>query len=324
MILNLILAFKNNISLMIITKFFLIILLINSNLFAQDAIKRNGGSYVKTSLNAYSFNQLLIDNILSKDKGISLSELLVFCADNNFDAVDVTGYYFPGYPIVPSDKDINEFKRRAFELGLDISGTGVRTHFANSDSLKRTEDVKLVKEWIDVAVKLGAPVIRVFAGEIPLAYENRRNEVARYVTESLKECAEYGKQRGVIVGIQNHGDFLQTADQCIEIVKAVNSEWFGIIVDIGSFFTKDPYIDIEKVMPYAVNFQVKTSVFSPQGPMETDLPRLMKIINRSGYRGYLPIETLQIKGEAHQAYDPHTLVPAFLKEVKTAIKEEYK
>lgn len=307
---------------------FVALLLISSIGWAQKPIERKGGSYVKTSLNAYSFNTMLLEGMKDGSKGISLFSLLDFCAENNFDAIDITGYFFPGYPKVPSDEYINNVKRRCFELGLDISGTGVKNDFATPDAAKRAADVKLVKEWIDVAAKLGAPVIRVFAGAIPAGYENRRDEVAAYMAESLKECAAYGKLRGVLVGVQNHGDFLQTAEQCIDMVKRVNSDWFGLIVDSGKFLTDDPYIDIERTMPYAVNFQLKESAFGPQSKVKTDLPRLMKIIHKSGFRGYLPIETLEIKGEPRPVpdipYNPRVLVPAFLKDVNAAIKAEYK
>lgn len=288
---------------------------------AQKPIERMGGSYVKTSLNAYSFNEQMTQ------KGMTLFELLNFAAQNNFDAVDLTGYYFPHYPEVPTDDYINQIKRKAFELGLDISGTGVRNDFANPDPGKRAADVQMVKKWIDVAAKLGAPVIRVFAGAIPKGYENRREEVAKYMAVSLKECADYGKLRGVLVGVQNHGDFLQTADQCIDMVKRVDSDWFGLIVDSGKFLTKDPYIDIGRTLPYAVNFQLKESPVDARSPIKTDLPRLMRIIHQSGYRGYLPIETLQIKGlprpDPDIPYDPFKLVPEFLQQVKAAIKAEY-
>jgi len=305
-----------------------LICFLSSTVVAQKAIERKGASCVKTSLNAYSFNQLLTDKMQGKENGMSIFDLLDFSAQNDFDAVDLTGYFFPGYPKVPSDQFINDVKRRAFQLGLDISGTGVKNDFANPDPAKRAADVKLVKQWIDVAVKLGVPVIRVFAGEIPKGYENKWDEVAKYMAASLKECADYGKLRGVLVGVQNHGDFLQTADQCIKMVKLVDSDWFGLIVDTGKFLTADPYEDIEKALPYAVNLQVKESAFGPRSPIKIDLARLMKIIKKSGYRGYLPIETLQIKGEPRPvpdiAYAPYTLVPAFLNELKASIKAEYK
>lgn len=302
-------------------KYIVALCLLSPGLFAQNVMESNPA--VKTSLNAYSFNK----NI-TVGKTMTLFQMLDFAAEQNFDAIDITAYFFPGYPKAPSDEMINNVKRRAFELGLDISGTGVKNDFANPDPAVRAADVKLVKEWIDVAVKLGAPVIRVFAGPVPKGYENKWDEVAKYMVESLKECAEYGKQKGVLVGVQNHGDFLKTADETIKIVKMVNSEWFGVIVDTGYFMTKDPYADIEKIMPYAVNLQIKESPFGPRSSIKTDLPRLLKLIHESGYRGYLPIETLEIKGEPRPVpdipYDPLVSVPAFLKDLKAAIHNEYK
>ena len=140
-----------------------------------------------------------------------------------------------------------------------------------------------------------------------------RAEVVDYLVKNLAECAEFGKAHGVVVAIQNHNDFIKTADQAIEIIKRVNSDWFGLILDIGSFRT-DPYNEIAQTIPYAVNWQLKETVFVNGIEQKTDLNRLMKIISESGYRGYLPIETL---GEG----DPKVKVPRFLKEVREALNK---
>ncbi len=287
-------------------------------LFAQKPIERVGGAKLKLSLNAYSFNALLLEHVKGQGQGMTLFDLLDFCAMHNFDAIDPTGYFFPGYPDVPTDSYINKFKRRAFQLGIDISGTGVRNDFSQVDKKKRAADIRLVNAWIEVAAKLGAPVIRVFAGKVPIGYEDKWDKAAEWMVESLAQCAEYGKEYGVLVGLQNHGNMLKTADQTIEIVKQVNSDWFGVVVDTGNFMTEDPYVDIERVTPYAVNWQIKESAFGNASPIRIDLIRLLKIIRKSGYRGYLPIETLALKG---RPYKPHTLVPAFLNEVREAIEK---
>jgi sugar phosphate isomerase/epimerase len=288
--------------------------------FPSPQIKRGAGPKLKTSLNAYSFNKLLSDHLKNDATGMSLFELLDFCAVNNFDAIDPTGYFFPGYPAVPTDNYINDFKLRAFHLGLDISGTGVRNNFAEPDKEKRAADVKLVKAWIEAAAKIGAPVIRVFAGAIPSGYENKWDEIAEWMVSDLKECVEHGKKFGVLVGVQNHGDFLKTADETIRIVKMVDSDWFGIIVDTGYFLTPDPYVDMAKAMPYAVNLQIKESPFGAASPIRLDIKRLIKIIRDSGYRGYCPIETLSIKGKEEE-YHPHERVPKFLKEFRAGLDE---
>src|ERR1043165_2542214 len=89
--------------------------------FAQKAFQRAGGSYVKTSLNAFSFSKMLnyYNKTQKRDSGMSMFDMLEYAAKQNFDAVDLTGYFFPGYPAVPSDDYINSVKRRAFQLGLD-------------------------------------------------------------------------------------------------------------------------------------------------------------------------------------------------------------
>ena len=129
---------------------------------AQEPIKRIGGASLKISLNAYSFSKLLNDQIKHRGPGTSLFDLLDFCAKNGFEGIDPTGYFFPSYPEVPSDEIVNNFKRRAFELGIGISGTGVRNNFTTSDKTVRAAAVQHIKEWVEVASRLGA-VLRVFA-----------------------------------------------------------------------------------------------------------------------------------------------------------------
>ena len=277
---------------------------------------------IKLALNAYSFNDMLIGKGQPDNKPtLTLPELLDWCAVQNIEAVDLTGYYFPGYPGVPTDEYIYELKRKAFKLGIDISGTGIKNNFASPDPTVRKADVERAKQWIIVAEKLGAPVLRLFAGEVPKGYENKWDEVAAWMIECYNECAAFGAQHGVIIGIQNHGDMLQTAEQCIRVVKAVNSKWAGIILDTGNFKVKDPYADIETVIPYTANWQVKESVFEIGSPIKTDIPRLVKIIKNSGYRGYIPIETLAVKGIP---YEPYKLVPALLKDLKIEMDRQFK
>jgi sugar phosphate isomerase/epimerase len=276
--------------------------------------KRAGGSRLKTSLNAYSFNKLLSDHLKEAGKGMSLFELLDFCAEHDFDAIDPTGYYFPGYPKPPGDAYLNEFKRRAFARGLDISGTGVRTHFASADKARRESDVQLVKDWVEVAARMGAPVLRVFAGAHPEGHA--WDQVAGWMVADLKKCVEHGKKHGVIIGIQNHDDFLKTGEQTVKIVKMVGSEWFGVVVDTGAFSTPDPYLDIAAVAPHAVNWQIKTHMGSKGTRARTDFKRIVQIAREAGYRGYLPIETLPVPGEP---YDPLLRVPQALKELRSAM-----
>ena len=161
---------------------------------AIEPIKRVGGSSLKVSCNAYSFAKLLNSQLQGRGEGISLFDLAEFCAKQNFDGFDVTGYYFPGYekngPGVPTDKYIFELKRRAFDLGLGISGTGVGNNFTVADKAARANDVQRIKNWVEVAAKLGAPVLRVFADTQMRAqtWQTVSNGATRDEVEKYKEC----------------------------------------------------------------------------------------------------------------------------------------
>ncbi len=284
---------------------------------------RSGSTMLKTSLNAFSFSKLLNLKMKNGKEGIDLFDLVDFCAKQNIDGIDATGYFFPGFPEVPPDAYIYDLKRRAFEAGVGISGTGTRNNFTVSDKAKRDADVKSIKDWVIVASKLGAPVLRVFADTQmramtwqDVAKGFTRDQVREWIADDLRGCAQFGKEHGVIIGVQNHGDFIRTSDDLLQLVGLVDSPWCGVIVDTGYFKTPDPYVDMEKAAPYAVNWQVKESPFGAASDVPLDLARLLRIVRASGYSGYLPIETLSV---ADKPYDPYQVVPAFMKKLKEAI-----
>ena len=90
---------------------------------AYTAIPRHSGPHLRPSLNVYSFLELLNANAKDKTKGLDLFGACDFCAKVGFDAIDLTGYFFPGYPQAPADDYLIRLKRHAFNLGLAISGT---------------------------------------------------------------------------------------------------------------------------------------------------------------------------------------------------------
>jgi len=150
----------------------------------------------KIAINAYSFNALL------KTDSMDLFSFLDYCDELGVDGVDLTGYYFPGYPAPPSDEYIYSVKKRAFELGIDICGTGVRNDFCNPDPAMRQKDIALTKEWIIVAEKLGAPALRILQGN-KISEEHSWEEMAEWAAEIIIECADFGKEHGVMLELQN-------------------------------------------------------------------------------------------------------------------------
>ncbi len=263
---------------------------------------REPGVKLKLALNAYSFDKPL------RAGTMTLDDVVHFCAQHRVDALDATGYYFPGYPAVPTDDYIYNLKRNAFLNGVQLSGTGVRNDFASPDPSVRKQSVQLIKDWIVVAQKLGAPVIRVFSGPTrPAGYTF--DQALDWMAGHFRDCAGYGREHGVILGLQQHNDFLKTAGETIRLIQAVDSPWFADILDIGSLRQGDPYDEIARLLPYAVSWQIKESVWYGAKETPTDLSRIKAIIDKGGYRGVLPFEALG-------AGDPRERVATFLEKIR--------
>lgn len=262
------------------------------DLMAKPLSSVSGTGHLRISLNAFSFNDLLLA------KKMTIDDVLEFCAKTGFEGVDLTGYYFPGYPAAPTDEYIFHIKKKAFRLGIDLGCTGVRNDFTWADPVKRVEEKKLVKDWIEVAQKLGAPGVRIFAGT--LSKENFPwDERAKWIVDDIRECADYGKEHGVMLAFQNHWDFVKTATEVEKIMKMIDHEWVGLMLDIGSYHTPDPYKDIAATAGYAITWQMKEKVFVNDTQVEADYAKVIDIVKNCGYRGYLPLETLG-QGDPYQ------------------------
>ena len=256
---------------------------------------------LKISLNAYSFNKQLLSG------ETDLFQLIDFCKKHGFDAIDPTAYYFPGYPEIPNDQFIYDFKRKAFINGLEISGTGIRNDFSNANKSHLEEDLKLFEAWCLVASKLGAPLLRVFPGK-EINDNRHKKAVMKQVIGELSKACKIGEKYGVIIALQNHNEFLKTSEEIVEVLNEVNSKWLGLHLDIGSLAARDPYKEIERLVKYAVTWQIKEWVWINNKKSPVDYARLMDIIKSSGYVGYLPLETLNS--------DPRINLPIMINEVR--------
>lgn len=275
--------------------------MLTTDSFLLQNEKYDCNNSLKISLNAYSFNKQL------RSGETDLFQLIDYCKEYGFDAIDPTGYYFPGYPEVPNDQYIYDFKRKAFLNGLEISGTGVRNDFCNPDKNQREKDLKLIESWCVVASKLGAPLLRVFPGKEIKDNRNKGAVIKQVIAELSKAC-HIGEKYGIMVALQNHNDFLKSSEEIIEVLTKVDSKWLGLHLDIGSLAERDPYKEIESLIKYAITWQIKELVWIKQKKSPVDYARLMDIIKSSDYVGYLPLETLNS--------DPRINLPKMINEVK--------
>ncbi len=271
---------------------------------AIGPIGRTRPSHFKLSLAAYSYRQYLT----GAQPKMDLFDFVNLAADMGLDAVELTSYYFP--KDVDSDY-LHRLQGHAFVLGLDVSGTAVGNNFCLPPGPAREKQLELVRTWVDHAADLNAPVIRIFAGSVPKG-DDEAKAIALAI-EGMKEALAYAAKKGVTLALENHGGITATPDQILKLVKAVDAPNFGVNLDTGNFHTDDPYGDLAKLAPYAVNVQVKTEMKRPGKPAEeADLAKLIGLLRDARYSGYVVLEY-----EAKE--DPMKAIPRHVKELRKLI-----
>jgi len=262
---------------------------------AAGPVKRNGKPHMKLSLAAYSYRDYLTGKLQPK---MTLDEFIGLCADLGLDGTELTSYYFPENF---DQAYLVSLKQKTFRLGLDISGTAIANDFCLPPGEARDKSLAHTRLWIDHAALMGAPVIRIFAGNVPQGDSDQAaiERCAAGINESLK----YAAQKGVCLALENHGGITTRPEQMIEIIKRVDeSPWFGVNFDGGNFRSADPYADLAKIAPYAINVQIKADIFRDNTREDTDFAKVIGILRDAGYRGYVVLEY-------ESAEDPRTGVP---------------
>jgi sugar phosphate isomerase/epimerase len=111
---------------------------------------------------------------------------------------------------------------------------------------------------------------------------------------------------------------LRTADQCAYILNQLDSEWVGLVLDTGHFHTNHPYKDIEEMVPYAVNWQIKEYTDGSKREVKMDYNKIIDLIISGGYKGFVPVESLKKKNEP---YDPFERVEKMLVILNQEVKQ---
>ena len=302
---------------------------------AAEPVVREGGPNFKLSLAAYSFNRMLARNGTVEEieqADMRLEDVVDFAASLGLPGVELTGYYFPRFVQSPGllfeewaecvdvirgvdDDDriayLHGLSHRCFKAGLTVSGTAIGNDFALPPGKARDRQIADCKHWIDLAAILGAPVIRIFAGKVPKGGDEA--EAIERCAAGINECLPHAAKRGVHLALENHGGITATPAQMLSIIERVDdSPWFGVNFDSGNFQTDDPYRDLAKIAPYAINAQIKPYMRPNGKKEEPDVARVLDILRDADYRGWVALE---YEGEG----DPREEIPGWIERLRKLI-----
>jgi sugar phosphate isomerase/epimerase len=275
---------------------------------SADPPARHGKSLLRLSLAGYSFHRLMArrgtpDEIARAE--MTLEKFIQFCSDQGLSATELTGYYFPKTITTQYLLGLRSLLHRQ---GLTVSATAIGNDFCLPAGESRDRQLAECREWIDYAAILGAPAIRIFAGNVPRG--DSEDAAIQRCAAGINESLRYAAAKGVFLALENHGGITSTPAQMLKIIERVDdSDWFGVNFDSGNFQTDDPYADLAKIAPWAVNAQIKASVSIGGQKQPADFARITAILRDAGYRGFVALEY-------EESESPFTEIPRILEQLR--------
>lgn len=238
---------------------------------------------LRLGLAAYSLRQHL-EAAAGSPHHIDLAGFVDYCHEHGVAGAELTSYYFPA-EVDPAS--LAALRRHCLLRGVTVTGGAIRNDFCHPASVEAS--LAHVRAWIDRYALVGAPVIRIFAGD-PVPGEHLSVTLDRCAA-ACDEACRYAAEKGLVLALENHGGVTARADDLLDLVRRVDSPAFGINLDSGNFTDcDDPYAELAKIAPYAVNAQIKVEVF-PRGKGErADLRRVLGILRDAGYSGWAILE----------------------------------
>lgn len=222
---------------------------------------------------------------------------------------------------------LQQIKRHAFLLGLDLMGYSTHQGFLHPDPAERQKNIDITLASMRRAADLGIPTMRVNTGRWDTSKSfdelmaNKGIEPPKpgftdddgfpWVIEAFRKLVPEAEKLGVLLGLENHWGLGRTPEGVMRIVDAVGSPWLRVTVDTGNFL-EDPYDRLAKLAPHSILVQAKT--YQGGGTwytLDLDYPRIGKLIRQAGYRGYV---SLEFEGQE----DPATAVPKSLALLRAA------
>jgi sugar phosphate isomerase/epimerase len=154
------------------------------------------------------------------------------------------------------------------------------------DMERRKASTGTWRTWVDVAVMLDSPSIRV---HLP---ENGSDDC---VLSALKELVEYGTQKRIVINIENDDPKSEEAFRVVKVIEQINSPFLRALPDFcNSRLVGDEeytYRALTAMFAHAFNISHVKDEESDEGKVyRVDVARVFAIAKKAGYRGYFSME----------------------------------
>jgi sugar phosphate isomerase/epimerase len=185
------------------------------------------------------------------------------------------------------------------KLRKDFDAAGVHTvnipvdesvQLCSEDAATRAAGNARYRRWIDVAVVLGSPGIRVW---IPKCSD--RSDLPRAV-RALEPTIAYAASQNIVVNLENDDPVNASAARSIAAIKLASSPYLRALPDFGNGLQagdeRANAQDVKDMFAYAWSIaHVKDAEIIHGQKKTASLAELFSVARASGYRGYFSMES---------------------------------
>ncbi len=237
-------------------------------------------------------------------------------AKNDFgiDAVEYVNGFFGGKEMnfkeaAKNQNYLNELLKRSKDAGVfnHLIMVDEEGPLALPNDKERLQAVDNHKKWIEAAKFLGCWTVRVnLHGEGDAAAKKTAS------VDSLSRLGEFAETMNLNVVVENHGSDSSKGDWMADVMQQVGKTNVGTLPDFGNFCISHPwgttqeeckeeydrYKGVAEMLPFAKGVSAKTYDFDRNGEQPLmDYERLMGLVKRSSFKGYIGIEFEGNKGD---------------------------
>ena len=205
---------------------------------------------MKIGVSSYSFRKY------QKEMGCSNLDLCDKAKDLGFDGIEFIDLKCEN-PIA----EAKALRIHCEEIGLPIIAYTVGANLLAEDL---PAEVARLKGCVDVAHTLGASVMRHDV-------TSKLKEIEGYTWENaieemvpaIREISEYAATYGIRTCSENHGHIFQNSERVERLIRTVNCENYGWLVDMGNFLCVDEELTsaVRRAAPYAFHAHAKDFLY---------------------------------------------------------------
>jgi len=185
---------------------------------------------------------------------------------------------------------LHDSLKKASAKAVNIAVDGPDSYY-DADPATRAKAIAYGKKFVDVAVQIGSPSVRVHINRA----KDSLADVQR-TAESLREVVHYAASKNVVVNLENDDVVSEDAFFIVKVIEAVNHPYLHALPDFAnSMLTGDADFDyraLTAMFKHAYGIcHVKDGEDGDGGKhVSIDMKKSFDILRASGYRGYCSME----------------------------------